>query len=319
MNKSGVSQHEAIEVEIRDQAIQWFVEARSGAMSDQQWAALKCWLDADQRHDVAWQRLAAMSGQLCGKVSSKMADATLQRASRRRVLKALGVAGLVGALGWRASETRLSHVVFADHRTDTGERRAVVLSDGTQLILNTATAVDVRFDAHSRRIVLLGGEIAITTSADARPLIVAAGPARLRPLGTSFSVRSDGADEDIRLAVTAGSVAASVGGGGERVVDAGYGARITTAGVMDPRRLSAADTAWTSGMIIASRMRLADFIAELGRYRRGLLRIDPAVAELELTGAYPIDDTDRVLAVLKHTLPVSVVYHTPWWVSIGAR
>ncbi|WP_205936453.1 FecR domain-containing protein, partial [Pseudomonas viridiflava] len=44
--------------------------------------------------------------------------------------------------------------------------RPVALSDGSQIQLNTASAVDVKFDVQQRLIRLLSGEILMTASAD---------------------------------------------------------------------------------------------------------------------------------------------------------
>lgn len=76
--------------------------------------------------------------------------------------------------------------------------------------------------------------------------------------------------------------------------------------------------AWSQGVLFARNQRLADFAVELGRYRRGLLRCAPEVANLRITGAFQLHNTDAVLAALPDTLPVSVVYRTRWWVSIVA-
>lgn len=316
-----VNSPDVIDAEILDQAVHWFVAAHSGLMDARQRAQLESWRNADSRHDEAWQRLTALGGQLRGRVGSEVASAALQRAgARRRVLKALAAVGVFGAVGWRARETSWGQGVFADYHTATGERRTIELADGGRLLLNTATAVNVQFDAYQRRVVVKAGEIAITTAHDSRPLIVEAGAAELRPIGTRFSVRRDAPGGGVWLAVTEGRVAArSPGVGDELIVEAGQGARITAAGVAAPQSLTAADTAWTDGMIVASRMRLADFLTELGRYRPGLLRCDPAVAELRLTGAYPLDDTDRVLDAVAQTLSVSLVYRTRWLVSVGPR
>lgn len=320
MNKPGV-----IDAAIRDQAVHWFVAAQSGLMDMQQQMELERWRNADRRHEEAWQRLVALGNQLRGKVDTQMASATLQRAGdRRRALKTLAVVGLFGAVGWRARETSwgqgvLAHA-FTDYRTATGERRTVLLADGTRMTLNTATAVDVRFDADRRRIVLRTGEIDIVTAADVRPLIVETTLARLRPIGTRFTVRSDTSEGYAWLAVTEGEVAAQPReGNAELIVAAGQKTRVTHRDIADPQPLTAADTAWTDGLIIASRMRLADFLAELSRYRPGLLRCDLAVANLRLTGAYPTDNTDRVLDALAQTLPVNVVYRSRWWVSVVSR
>ena len=50
---------------------------------------------------------------------------------------------------------------------------------------------------------------------------------------------------------------------------------------------------------------------ELSRYRPGLLRVEPQVAGLRLSGAFQLDDTDTVLDSLARMLPIDVLYRTP--------
>ena len=47
------------------------------------------------------------------------------------------------------------------------------------------------------------------------------------------------------------------------------------------------EDAWLQGALYADNMRLDAFIAELGRYRRGRLACDPAVAGLRISGSFP--------------------------------
>ena len=75
--------------------------------------------------------------------------------------------------------------------------------------------------------------------------------------------------------------------------------------------------AWTQGMLMAQDMRLDAFAAELARYRPGLLRVEPQVAGLRLTGAFRLDDTDTVLDNLTRMLPVDVLYRSRYWVTIA--
>ena len=72
-------------------------------------------------------------------------------------------------------------------------------------------------------------------------------------------------------------------------------------------------------MLVADDMRLGDFLAELSRYRSGHLGWDPAVAELRLVGAFPLGDTDRILASLEESLPLRVRRTLSWWVSVEPR
>lgn len=43
------------------------------------------------------------------------------------------------------------------------------------------------------------------------------------------------------------------------------------------RTVDASSGAWADGMLVASRMKLSNFLAELGRYRRGRLNCDANV------------------------------------------
>lgn len=69
-------------------------------------------------------------------------------------------------------------------------------------------------------------------------------------------------------------------------------------------------------MLTVIEWRLADFISELRRYRPGLLRCDERIADLRLSGAFRIDDTDTILQNLGTSLPVKVRYLTRYWVSV---
>ncbi|HIQ52834.1 MAG TPA: hypothetical protein EYH51_06170 [Pseudomonas pachastrellae] len=75
---------------------------------------------------------------------------------------------------------------------------------------------------------------------------------------------------------------------------------------------------WADGLLVADRLPLGRFLAELGRYRTGLVRCDEHIASLPVSGAFQLNNTDQVLASLAYSLPVKVVYRTRYWVSVTA-
>ena len=77
--------------------------------------------------------------------------------------------------------------------------------------------------------------------------------------------------------------------------------------------------AWTRGMLVVDNARLEDLVHELGRYRRGHLGVAPEIADLRITGSFPLHDTDLALSALLPTLPVQIEQHTPWWVTVERR
>ena len=312
-----------------DQAVAWFVRLASGQAGAGDHDALAQWRQADPEHERAWQRVQGVEHKLRGgieRVQAPVARAALSGAAassgRRRALKTLAVAGAVGTAALWTRQQGLWTQWTADYSSGVGERRSVVLADGTQVLLNTDTALDVHFDAGQRRLSLRSGEVRVVTAADpaGRPFLVSTRDGSLRPIGTRFTVRRLDGDSTTRLSVSEGAVEVRCADGGPPVlVQAGQQTRFSGTAIQAPAPLDDAATSWTDGVLTAERMRLDDFLAELSRYRPGRLRCDPAVAGLRLTGAYPLNDTDRILAALQQTLPVQVHRYTRYWVTVSAR
>ncbi|MCD0506295.1 Fe2+-dicitrate sensor, membrane component, partial [Bordetella petrii] len=74
---------------------------------------------------------------------------------------------------------------------------------------------------------------------------------------------------------------------------------------------------WLRGVLHARDMRLDGFAAELARYRPGLLRCDPDVAALRISGTFQLHNTDGTLQALPALLPVQVRYLTAYWVTLA--
>ncbi|MBG4972739.1 FecR family protein, partial [Pseudomonas aeruginosa] len=136
-----------------------------------------------------------------------------------------------------------------------------------------------------------------------------------RPAGAA---RSNGrpARAAPRGAVLAGRVELSPLHGRGRWLESGESVRRGADG--EARRLAVAGRpdAWTRGMLMADRMPLAEVLAELARYRRGVLRCDPQLARLAVSGAYPLLDLRRTLGMLQATYPLKVRGVTDYWISL---
>lgn len=99
-------------------------------------------------------------------------------------------------------------------------------------------------------------------------------------------------------------------------IDAGEAARFDRLAVQAPYKLAASAESWTQGMLVAEGMRLDAFVAELARYRTGVLRCDPSIASLRVSGVFPLRDTDRALHNLSLGLPVTISRRSSYWVSV---
>ena len=72
-------------------------------------------------------------------------------------------------------------------------------------------------------------------------------------------------------------------------------------------------------MLVVDNVPLSELIDELGRYRSGYLGVAPEVANLRITGSFPLNDTNLALTSLLPTLPVQIEQHSPWWVTVVAK
>ena len=298
-------------------AVRWLLELDGGSEgARRQWQA---WLAADPLHARAWQRIAEVDGQLRS-VSTPLALQTLadtglarRHAVRLAILLTAGAGGLLAA-----RQTGTWQQMAADHSTATGERRETVLADGTRLLLNTASAVDVRYTAAERLIVLRAGEILVRSAPDAarRPLRVRTAEGTVRAIGTRFTVRQHGAHTTVAVLEGVVELTPAQAPHAAQRLSAGEQGRFTVTAARPPARLQDGTAAWADGMLVADGMPLPDFLAELGRHRPGVLRCAPDAAELRVSGTYPLADTDRVLAALTLSLPVQVRSRTRWWVVV---
>lgn len=306
-------------------AAEWMARLWSGEASDQDRAACEHWRAQHPDHERAWNRLQSFEDKLHAlpREAARHALREPVRTGRRRALQLLGLTAAVGGIAAALRGTETWQLAASDHSTRTGEIREIALPDGTRVVLGTATAIDLRFDAHERRLVLRAGEILVTTAPDPagahRPFRVHSRQGSVEALGTRFSVRQEA--EASRVAVFEGAVAVRPARAPEAMVrvGAGQGTVFFADRAQAPDAVADSAAAWTRGVLVAEDMRVADFVAELARYRPGVLRCDPEVAELRVTGVFSLRDTDRALENLALALPVSAAYRTRYWVTVRAR
>ncbi len=307
-----------------DQAAAWQVLLLSGQASTDDRAAAEQWRQAHPDHTLAWERMGDLLNsmrQLTENTDSDVALSALQGGerisrSRRRTLKGLAALGAIGLATWFAREQPAVRQYLADHRTGVGERRLVMLEDGSRLLLNTATALDVHTDGDRRRLLLHGGEIQVITASGSR-LTVTTADGSAEPAGTRFTVRRYPDQTRTLVQVESGQVLIRPRKSSPvSRITAGHQARFDAAGVTAAEPADATATAWTQGMLIAERRPLGDLVRELARHRHGITRCAPAVAGLRVTGTFPLAAPDRVLDALAHTLPVRVRRITQLWAEV---
>lgn len=309
-------------------AAQWYVRLHDPERDEQEYRHWQAWLEQHVEHRDAWhyvervsQRFAPLQAEETQQAASQ-ALRSRRGPTRRQTLAGLLIAGSAGLLGWSNGRTgplpRTWASLTADLATGTGKTLHTRLSDGSQLWLNALSAVDQQFDAQQRLLQLRFGELLVDTARDPRPLRVATADGLLRALGTRFSVRCEPTHS--LLNVYAGAVEVRTADRGQiEVVDAGSQLRFTRNSVGPLQTVSPTRESWSRGLLQAEGLPLGELIAELASYRQGHLGCAPALAHLPVLGTFPLNDSDRALALLQAALPIRVERLTDWWVSIEPR
>lgn len=322
---NSVAWHQALQ-----EAAEWYVCLHDDDVSPQDRQAWDAWLRGHALHRDAWDQVNATGRRFAGlrEQDSPQALAAGLRAAaappRRRALRTLAGMAVAGASGWLAwRHTPLGDQVLAwnaDYRTGIGEIRSLRLADASQLWLDTDSAADFVIDATQRSLTLRRGAILVETAPDGeRPFVVCTPQGSMQALGTRFLVRRD-ADQRIHLAVFDGAVEIRLAANGERrVIPSGAQADFQHDRIGPESAADGAQATWQSGMLTVDNVRLADFLAQLSRYRRGRLAAHPDVADLRVMGTFPLPDTDAALTMLSDALPIRVQRTLPWWVTVEPR
>ncbi|CAI2441604.1 ferric citrate uptake sigma factor regulator FecR [Serratia liquefaciens] len=300
-------------------AAQWFALLCDENVTEHQRQQWQAWHQQNEDHRWAWQRVEALQSQLQG-VPGKFSYRTLDQAGRqstldrRTLLKSLLL--LLGVGGsWLGFQSPLGRELRADYRTATGEIKPIVLSDGSQLVLNTASAVDVRYSAEKRLILLHSGEISLITGRDDRPFWVESRQGAMRALGTHFLVREN--DDQTQLTVLEHAVEAQLAQFPQEKRRVNAGEQISFSAVAFGQQQAASNgDSWTRGVLSVSQWRLEQVLAELARYRHGCLDCDPAIAGLRVSGSFPLKEPDRALLLLSQTLPIRLQSFTRYWLKV---
>lgn len=314
------------------QAARWFVRLSEG-LSPAEQRAFDTWLAADASHQAAWQRAMQISAQ-AGALPAALASPLLRRPQRNglqrrsvvRSLAALIVAVPSGWAAWQLSPLQWRN----DIATATGEQREITLPDGTRVLLDTASAIDIAYTAERRAIMLRAGAVRIATAPDNaamqaagpspnRPFVVLTQQGQVRAIGTVFTVRQYAAH--IQVMVTEGIVEVTPQQrphAAQRLM-AGSQVDFTASAVQPVRQADPQAAQWTRGVMAVDNQTLGDVLAELARYRSGLLQCDPAIAQLRISGAFQLADTDAALYNLSQLLPIEVHRRTRYWVVVVPR
>lgn len=191
------------------------------------------------------------------------------------------------------------------YSTPPGSRATVQLRDGTQVLLNVDSRLEVSnsFGSSSRTVTLVGEAFFNVTHSVGIPFVVSAFGSETRVLGTEFAVKAY-SEDDLSVAVKSGRVVV-----GQSPVSANEiythnqsGEQVLSVGSVDDA------IGFTTGKLILSNVRLIDAIPELNRwYNVNIELTEPDIGKLIIDAVLLDGSISDLTEVLERIFQVTVV------------
>jgi transmembrane sensor len=304
----------------------------SGDITREQMTAMRDWLAADRMHQAAfeaeravWRALAPLRDSLAHSLTASPSAPAAARigvlsAVRRHPRWVAAGAALAACLMFFIVAGDVLTRLRADHVTGVGEVAQFKLPDGSVAVLNTDSAISVRYAGSERRIDLLRGEAWFKVRKDAsHPFRVHAQDGVAEAVGTAFGVRRG--DDNVTISVTEGVVAVTAPEQAPpsepQPVKVAAGLQSSYVPGHAPGAATAFDAqvalAWRARRIVIDDMPLNAAIDELNRYRSGrIVLMDSAHGNAHVSGVFAVNQLDQGVAGLAVTQGLSVTYVTPY-------
>ncbi|TDW61554.1 FecR family protein [Novosphingobium sp. PhB55] len=285
---------------IEDEAASWFGRIRSGDAEDVRaefdaWFAVPEHARAYERLVRAWDKTMFMAHTRTGQERSLEAFSKKARSARALGIAAavagLALLGTATLLGIRSSGPDRDAIAASEAAVRLDERpRAVRLADGSTVLLDRGSTLQISFTSRDRRLRLVSGRARFTVAHEkARPFVVEAGTGSVIAHGTVFDVGFAG--KGLEVALLRGSIEVQEKGRetGPVVRYLSAGQKVMAAGgdIGTVARLGQGDIQWARDMIVFDAAPLPEAIAQFNRTSTARIALaGDGTGGLRLTGAF---------------------------------
>jgi len=305
---------------IDNEAFEWVARNYARGLSDLETAQFDAWYAADTRHRGAYARAMAIYNAInLATVPQAVAVEVPPAAGRpARSTRSWIMAGAMAACLALTFGTFNLVAVRADKvlTTAKGEFRKVPLQDKSIATINGSSRIEVEFSDKQRRINLRKGEAWFEVAKDkSKPFVVEAGDARVKAVGTAFSVRRFANGTEVLVTEGTVEVWSRQHKAQRRQLVAGERAFLAqaasaTAPITITRQPAEVDRklAWREGNVVLKNQTLDDAVADFNRYSpRAIVIVDAALREKRLFGQYKLDAPELFARDVSTVLDVPIV------------
>ena len=300
-------------------------------------AEFDAWLAADPRNKAAFEVVEQTWSSLASAAVDprvlKMRREALSATHRLRFFRFAAAAAVVGiavAIAYavvpifRSGPPTHSGMIMraategGAFRTAVGERSSITLSDGSSVVLNTNSRVEVRYTPERRSVRLLAGQAWFqVTKNPERPFVVEAGDQRVTALGTAFDVRMDGRDS-VQVTLAEGKVSVEpILSPLARLISAPPVPKLLVAGEalivsddasVEKRKADVTKVvSWRQGQVVFDNDTLDTAIAEINRYSATRIELaDPSLGQLRVSGVFKAGHSDSFVETVTGHYPLQI-------------
>jgi transmembrane sensor len=287
------------------------VKLEAGGLTDADRHDLEAWLERDVRHvgalvraQAVWVDLDRVAALKAGharhlEIVSERAVRPRVRDLAKRLTGRLQLAAAAGAVLVIALSAGVYQHFDGRLVSNHGEVRRVALSDGSTVILDSDSIVQVKFKPGERTVFLKKGEASFQVAHDtSRPFIVHADDVAVRAVGTNFAVRLQTDKVSVTVAEGTVEVKRPTGGGRQERRFVTRNGALVAKGVQ-PMKTSvltgediARSLAWRDGQLDFDGESVEQAAAQVNRYAaRPVIVDDPRLGQKTFVGVFRMGDS----------------------------
>ncbi|MEO6340327.1 MAG: FecR domain-containing protein [Caulobacteraceae bacterium] len=300
------------------EAADWIARLQGDSADEADWASFEAWLAASPENWAAYDKLERLSVEIGERGDEALKALRMTRpvgaysgASKHSAWVKWAVASVVAVaaavLAWIAIPTPVAPQMFNSAK---GQVRQITLEDGTHIVLNTASHIEVALARRERRVTMGDAEASFDVAKDAsRPFLITVGDRTVKVVGTEFNVANR--DRRLSVTVTRGIVEIAPGEGAQgEVVRLVRGDRLVhqigaPGQIVDVVSTPEDAFSWRKLRLVYDNASLEDVVADLNRYFPRPVVLDVEAKRLKFSGVIVVADEDAVLRRLEELLPVA--------------
>lgn len=303
---------------IEEKAAYFFTCKKDGFTKNQEKEFLY-WIDENIEHKKAFEkleRLQLLYSSLSKNTKERISQEVHQNIKSRKTLKKTNLLKIVASVVFILGATIFTINEYLNFGikhiyTSNKELRDIVLPDGSKVILDAKTKLDIKYYSDKREVNISEGKALFEVSSNPnKPFIVNADMIKVEVLGTNFEVKNE--KDKIAVDVISGKVKVEQNKNDEfqQLAILTQGKHISFDKQSSKTVLKDIDikniASWKDGVLFFQDYSLQKAIDEFKKYKDIDIVIQKDIQKYSISGSFGIDDIDKFIFALSKIYPIKV-------------